>query len=258
MTPAPAPAPAPSNPRNRQRTGMPERPKQPSGMPAGKSGVSRALGYVVPPCLITCLLWVSSNNPIRVSQALLALVLLFVPWISFQRWEAAAENAAAVFCFDLGNVLAVLRASAVLGRYEFVIFGSRGPHISEAAITAVILMAVIGALAMLAGTFVGPMVVAMPKFSTDSPLTTKKWLYIDCILIARILGTSYLSRGGDARQVVYLLLEFIPLIAFALLFQKLLVRRATLYEKILLGVFLLVKTATGLASGWMGSVVGGC
>jgi len=69
-------------------------------------------------------------------------------------------------------------------------------------------------------------------------------------------GTRIEGMGGNARQVVLLLVDFVPLVAFVLLFQKFLAGCAVSHEKLLLAVFLVAKTASGLATGWLGAVVG--
>jgi hypothetical protein len=214
-----------------------------------------AFRYVVPPFLITAILWASSNNPVGLLPVSLALILLYVPWMSFLHWRQHRTYIVPLFALISGIYWLYFGVALFWGEHRFLLYGSKGGHISDSVVTAVILMAVVGMLAMLAGTRTGELFVSIPKFSVGSPTTTGQWLYIDLILVLRLAGTRLLGTGGGARQVIFLLVEFIPLIAFVLLFHKFLVGRATSYEKVLLALFLVVKAATGLAAGWLGSVV---
>lgn len=220
-----------------------------------KSYPFRPLWYALPPCILTGLLWLSSTHAVNSTQVGLALLLAIVPWIAFLRWRQNPKHLLPLFALISGMYWLYFGVAMFWGDTRFIIFGSKGSHIPESTITTVILMAVIGVFAMLAGTRVGSLTISIPTFTMGSPQTSAQWLYIDLIVLFPLVSIRFFSIGGDTRQAVILLLEFVPLVAFAMLFQKFLGGRATSYEKVLLVAFLLLKSATGLASGSMGSVV---
>lgn len=222
----------------------------------GKKHTFQPLWYVVPPCIITGLLWLSSTNAVNTTQTCLAMVLAIVPWIAFLRWRQNPKHLLPLFALISAMYWLYFGVAMFWGDTRFIIFGSKGSYIPESTITTVTLMAVVGVFAMLAGERVASAAISIPTFHMGSPKTSAQWLYIDLIVLFPLVSRRFVSSGGgDTRQVVILFLEFVPLVAFALLFQKYLGGRATSYEKVLLVAFLVLKSATGLASGSMGSVV---
>src|SRR6185369_4424151 len=198
----------------------------------------RPLWYGLPPCILTGLLWLSSTHAVNSTQVGLAMLLAIVPWIAFLQWRQNPKHLLPLFALISGMYWLYFGVAMFWGDTRFIIFGSKGPHIPESTITTVILMTVIGVFAMLAGTRVGSLTISIPTFTMGSPQSSAQWLYIDLIVLFPLVSSRFVSIGGDTRQAVILFLEFVPLVAFAMLFQKFLVGRATLYEKVLLVAFL--------------------
>jgi hypothetical protein len=128
--------------------------------------------------------------------------------------------------------------------------------VSASAITSMMLMAVVGVAALFVGMRMATAGISVPAFFTDYRATRSQRAYIELILVLGVLGTRFQGVGGASRQIVLVLLDFVPLVAFVLMFQDFLAGRSTPLEKFLIALFLLVKTANGLAAGWLGSVVG--
>jgi hypothetical protein len=211
--------------------------------------------YLLPPCVITALLWASSSNPVSLTEAGLSLTLLYIPWISFLRWKETRKCQVPLFAMISGMYWLYFGLALFWGDLLYTQFGRRPQPMSEASITTIMVMVVVGVAAMLAGKRLTESSVSPPTFSLATSLTTSQWLYVEILVVAGLLGDRLQGTGGDLRQVVLLVLTFAPLVAFVLLMQKFLTGRANYHEQALLAIYLLVKTFTGLASGWLGSVV---
>src|SRR5438128_2085020 len=57
---------------------------------------------LLPPCLVTGLLWITSNNTASLREILLAIALLFIPWISFLRWRRERDYDLPLFALISG------------------------------------------------------------------------------------------------------------------------------------------------------------
>jgi hypothetical protein len=64
------------------------------------------------------------------------------------------------------------------------------------------------------------------------------------------------GAGGDFRQELAIVLSFVPLVAFLILWDATLRRKATSADKALVTVFLAASVLAGLSNGWLGSCVG--
>jgi hypothetical protein len=64
------------------------------------------------------------------------------------------------------------------------------------------------------------------------------------------------GSGGDFRQVIAIVLSFVPLVAFLILWDAALRGNATSADKVLVVIFLVASVVGGLASGWLASSVG--
>ena len=52
---------------------------------------------LLPPLTFTCLLWMTSINPVNLWQLALCVALLVIPWSSYVRWQRQNDNELPVF-----------------------------------------------------------------------------------------------------------------------------------------------------------------
>ncbi len=210
--------------------------------------------HLLPPLAVTAFLWLTSTNSLTTIQIVIALSMLVIPWIAFARWRQTKEHQLPLIAMVTAMYWIYFGVGLFWGELAWQ---GRGAVTPQPVVTTVMVMALLGVVSMLLGFKAGSAIIRIRPSSMGDPRTNFHWLYIDSILVVRILATRYLQAGvgGEIHQIMIVLAEALPLVAFILLFQKYLDGGASGYEKLLLMVFLGAKILTGLASGWMGGVV---
>jgi hypothetical protein len=130
-------------------------------------------------------------------------------------------------------------------------------EVSDEAITWALGLAVIGVSALWLGMRVGLGKYVVPRKLPDLKPQISSTHYLRFLLVGGTLLGSYDSVpylvGEGGRQVVTIIVSIVPLLAFSILFQKLLKGKAELIDKALVLGFLGSRLVTGLSSGWLGS-----
>jgi hypothetical protein len=211
---------------------------------------------VLPPLTFTCLLWMTSINPVNLWQLALCVALLVIPWSSYLRWQREMDDELPVFSmlslmYWLYYAVALFWGDLTIRMARFVFGHESSPKFLSLALV----MCLLGIAALWVGmkSRIGRRIVP----STTPYLNEKRGQrnYLRAVLVASALlgvfepSTYVLGEGG--RQLISIALSFIPLLAFTVMFRLYLRREATQLDKLLVFGFLMVRLVVGLSSGWL-------
>jgi hypothetical protein len=223
--------------------------------------------YTAVPLLVTAFAWVTGTDRVNLVQAILSFLLLQIAWGSWQSWKAKPTSEKDFPTFTLV-------ASMFWLAYGLPLFWSvedtwrfAGGFVSPDAIMRAQLLALLGIASLYFGMRlgVGRRLRTTPTLdlrdSTASPKYVMAAMLFGVLLrYVPILGG---MLGGGFRQVFMILQNALPLVAFAILLRRSLMRWVPLYERALLVAFVLGTVLFGLATGWVGTgatiiMVAGC
>jgi hypothetical protein len=182
-------------------------------------------------------------------QAALAFSSIAMPCFSYADWRRTRRTHIPLF--------AVLAAAHTL----FYCVGVFWTNILSGAetwlATAVLLMANLGVCGLMIGMRVGASGAALRAHLPDVPANVHNWWLIRAIAASQV-AVPFLpvGTGGDFRQVVAIVISFIPVVAFLILWDATLRGRGTGIDKALVALFLASSVLAGLATGWLGGCVG--
>ena len=225
------------------------------GLPSQVVAAFRRVGL---PVLVTALLWLTSRNSITVGQAITALALLFIPWLSYLHWCQRKNDYLPVFgmisfMYWVYYALALFWGDLTIQMARSA-FGREAP---PEQLTNALLMSLLGVSCLWLGMKTGIGRIFTPRRLTELVLDGSRRDYLRGVLIVSALlsmaepSTYLLGPGG--RQFIVLSISFIPLLSFAMLFRVYMRGEASRFDKALIFGFLLVRLVVGLSSGWLGS-----
>jgi hypothetical protein len=214
--------------------------------------------YWLPPSLLSFAFYLLSPNDISRVQWLLAFLLLQIPWVAYLNWKKRAEDKLPVFAI-IAFMYWIFYALALF-------WGARTPSgvatpnekdVTDEAITWALVMAVTGISAMWLGIKLGVGKYFVPKKVPELKPGQTSRLYLRLLLLGGTLlnlydSTPYLA-GEGGRQALAIITSIVPLLAFCILFQKLLRGELELTDKLFVLGFLAFRLLIGLSSGWLGS-----
>lgn len=216
----------------------------------------RPLATWLPPLAVTTVQWLSTKNHVTPFHALLACLLLWMPWFSYCRWQ------------DRGGPVAPL--FAVVAMAHWLSFGSLlfwGPPpadpiyqipFSEATLSGVLGMAVLGMFSLRAGMKVPLRLVrveALPDLMASPKTAGYLHLVLGVCAVAALINDSTVSALGGLRSVVEIFRSTLPHTVFAILMWKYLKGKATPRDKAALLGYAVLRAVLGVASGWLGSAI---
>jgi hypothetical protein len=212
---------------------------------------------VFPPLGLSVALYYLSLNEISVLQFVLAVILLFIPWTYYLKWKERLEIGLPIFAIISFMYWIYYALSLFLGPRTISGIASGDLDVVDSTITTALEMAVVAMVALYAGRRSGLSHRFIPKrlpFLSPGKSTVH---YIRAVLlITGLLGLSEqlaLTAGGEARQVITIVVTLLPIVSFCLLFRAHLRGESTTFDKLLLTGFLILRFVIGLASGWLGS-----
>lgn len=231
------------------------------GRPTGARVLNPSTSQVSPgqalflPTLVTVLCWYLSPNDITPVQAILAFLLLMIPWSAFLSWRQEKRRD-----FPLFAMLALMHWIYFA---QPLFFGDRrvtgfASEVPEELITMTLAMALLGVVCLGLGmrTRIGLFNVEKLPDLTDSPLS---WQYLRVVMIAGILvglrGANPYALGDGGRQIIILLQTAVPSTVFAFFFRKHVLGTAQPIDRALVYLFLASRIVVGLSSGWLGTLV---
>jgi hypothetical protein len=217
--------------------------------------------YWLPPAVVTAAFYLLSPNEILWLQLLFAYLLLVIPWVAYLNWKKESDDKLPVFA---------LIAFMYWVYYALALFwGARTPsgvatpnekYLSEGTITWSLGFAITGVSAMWFGMKVRLGKYLVPRKVPELKSGTRARHYVQLALIGGALlslydNTPYLA-GEGGRQVMSMVITIVPMLAFCILFQKLLKGDAEPIDQVLVVGFLALRFVSGLSSGWLGSFAG--
>lgn len=208
----------------------------------------------LPPTLSTLILWVTSENESSAIAVICALILLILPWYSYQQWRKSSE----------GLPLFAIISFIYWLYYAFPLFwGDRtvlqadiDKTATEDGITQAMLMVVAGVLSLKIGMLSKLSKRLRPSHLPTIELKPSRLHYLRAVLgvgiVTNLFETSPYLFGEGGRQVILTFITIIPMIPFAILFREYMRGNSSRWDKYLIAAFLLVRIVVGIASGWLG------
>ncbi len=226
---------------------------------ASVGGEQLSLLWLIGPFLVTAFLWITSPHPIIPIQVVLVYALFTIAALAYAKWQSSRPYQLPVFA-----IIALMHA-LFFGVYVF--WGGResmssgGSEVQDSSITATLAMAILGVVGMLLGMRLRLSARWRRAWRLpDVSWSPRRWWLIRAYVLfgiaATLAGSPSYILGEGWRQPLGALFEFIPTVAFLLLWQVWLEGRATSPDKVLIGVFLVVRFFGGIATGWVGAGVG--
>ena len=223
-----------------------------------KGKLATVLYSLWPSLGITSLLFITSRNSIGWLDLSAAFLILLFAWNSYLQWRAQRKQELPIFAMVAFVYWLYYAVQLFWG--EFVVsvtFSALGRPVVPEKITEAMLMTLFGVACVWLGmrTRIGQFLI--PKNIPALSINPGRWHYIRGVLVigslASIIEPSFTFLGVGARQPVTILLSTVPLLAFTILFRRLLQGIARPIDKILVLAFLLTRSVAGLSSGWLGS-----
>jgi hypothetical protein len=233
------------------------REKPPHASTAAHIELPTLIWYLIPPCLVTTFLTLTSTYTVDLVEMLSAFLLLFIPWVGFLRWRQAST--AVVPLFPLITFMYWLFYALPLfwGDRDDLGAGSRRFHLSDQAATDSMMLAGLGVLAIWCGIKVGIGRKWAPGTPPEIRAGKRSIAYVRTLLVIGVVlsvdsGLAY-ALGEEGRQIITALQKDVPMFAFAFLFQRYLQGTALKVDKYFLLGYLVISFFIGISSGWLGS-----
>ena len=235
-----------------QRTRVAERAKG-----AFERGFAQASRYITPPVIVTLIIWATGTRRATLLQTVLAYLLLQFAWGYWVHWKQKPDGEKD---FPLFTVIAAMYWLA----YGLPIFWNlrdawtlRSPRpLTEAGVARALTLALVA----LASLFVGMHLGIFRRLRRARTLDLRdaafspKYLAV-VMLLGPFLGSSSMVYvfGSGYRQLMIILRSTVPLVAFAILLRRRLMRPVPTFESAGLIIFGGLTIGLGLASGWIGA-----
>lgn len=225
---------------------------------SGKISLYRAASFLFPPIAVTVILYLLTPNGVTTVQATLAFTLLQYSWFGYLRWKRQPEVKLPILVvislmywiyYSLALFLGARTVSGVDTAHERLV--------SEDSITWSLALANVGVAAMAIGMALGHSR-SVPKLSLpqlkDGPgsiLYIRLWVVLGVVLaVPENLPYAF---GEGSRQLMTIIISLVPVLAFALLFRRVVRREGTPLDLVLVLGFLCFRFIFGLSSGWLGA-----
>jgi len=210
------------------------------------------------PLIVTSMLYLVRLNDVTAVQFLLALALLLLPWHHYREWRRGGRAALPVFAMLAFMYWLYYAVPLFLEEHVFpTIYEPVGHEFTPDLITLALLMTLVGVCSLWLGMRLGIAKLIVPRAKLFLELTPSKLNYVRAVLVlGSVLSlwdtpTQLFGEGG--RQLVGIVVSFVPLLAFAILFRNFVGGQSNIFDKVLIFGFLAVRLIGGLSSGWLGA-----
>ncbi len=214
--------------------------------------------HSLPPILISLIFYSLSPNEISRIQLALAFLLLQMPWSAYLNWKKRSDDKIPVFALISGMYWIYYALSLFWGaRTPSGVESPFEKDVPDEAITWALTMAVMGVSAIWLGMRTRLGTYLVPNKLPGLKPGAGSVHYLRLLMVAGTLlslseGVPYLA-GEGGRQALIILISLVPILAFAILFRKVLSGEAAQIDKLLVVGFLTLRLVIGLSSGWLGS-----
>ncbi len=209
------------------------------------------------PLVATSLLYLVRLNDVSLTQFLIALALLFLPWHDYRKWRRETRSSLPIFAMLAFMYWLYYAIPLFLEDHVFsTVYEPVGHELTSESITLGLLMVLLGVCALWLGMRLRVARLLVPRVQLSLELTKPKLNYVRAVLVVGSLlslsETPSQLAGEGGRQLVGIMVTVIPILAFAILFRNFLRGQSNLWDKLLVLGFVLVRLTAGLASGWLG------
>ncbi|HKB65424.1 MAG TPA: hypothetical protein VKC61_06170 [Pyrinomonadaceae bacterium] len=209
------------------------------------------------PLFVTILLYLWRLNEVTPLQLLIAFLLLLLPWQDYRGWRRGGKPALPVFAVLAFMYWLYYVVPFFLEDHVFAtIYEPMGHELTSDTITLALLMALIGVCALWLGMRLGSARFVVPRVRLSLELKNSKLHYVRAVLIVGSLlslsDTPVRLVGEGSRQLVGIMVSFVPILAFAILFRTHIRKQSTFFDRVLVFGFLGIRLVGGLSSGWLG------
>lgn len=214
--------------------------------------------HSLPPILITLIFYFLSPNEISRIQLALAYVLLQVSWSAYLHWKEGSDDKIPVFAlisvmYWVYYALSLFWGTRTTSGVETLI----EKNVPDEAITWSLALAVTGVFAIWLGMRSRLGMYLVPKKLPELKPGQGSIHYLRLLMVIGTLLSLYEGvanlAGGGGRQALTILSSLVPILAFAILFRKVLSGEARQVDKLLVVGFLALRLVIGLSSGWLGA-----
>ena len=199
---------------------------------------------------LTALLLATARHEWTHLQGALAFGSIAPPCFAYASWRRTRHSQIPLF--------AVLAAAHTVFYCLSVFWTDLLVESSPNTATAVLAWVNLGVLGLFIGMQIGNSGVLVQRISMpDVPEDIREWGPIRAIAACQMFVPFLpVGTGGDFRQVVAIVLSFIPVVAFLILWDAVLRGKGTAVDRALVVLFLACSIFAGLVTGWLGGCVG--
>jgi hypothetical protein len=198
----------------------------------------------------------TSRNPVGWVEFIAAFLLLLIAWWSYSDWRAKRQKNLPFFAMIAFMYWLFYGVQLFWG--ELIVAVNYLPkQLDPDRIRDAMIMALVGVCCIWLGARTRFARALLPKSGREVTFKPTRLNYVRGVLVvgtlANALQPSFSFLGEAIRQPVAILLTTVPLLAFAVLFRRVLRGEGQPVDKALIAAFLIVRTIAGLSSGWLGS-----
>jgi len=210
------------------------------------------------PLLVTAFFAFTSSYDVSIEQAVCAFLLCWMPWAAYRNWLRSDRDKIPLFA--LLAALFWLAYSVPLFWAKHVVTGVFGSRVlTEDAITESLDLAILGVVCLWLGMRAAAYFHWLPNVRKDVSNSPNRLNYLRAIFVFGTLVKVFVpitAFGPGARQIVSSFENIVTVVGFAIFFRYYLRGRILQFDKLLIYVYVMVSVVVGIASGWLGSIVG--
>lgn len=233
---------------------------RPQGNTRTRDDAAQLLNYLTFPVLVTAFAWLTGTGAATLLQTVLSFMLLQIAWASWVSWKAKPR---AEKDFPLFAIIAAMFWLA----YGLPLFWNReeswrigGSFASSEGVIRAQVLALLGIVSLYIGMHlgVGRRLRTVPTLDLRDTSTSPKYVMAAMLFAVALRYIPALGGmlGSSFRQVFAILRNTLPLVAYAILLRRSLMRWVPFYERALLVLFVIGTFLLGMASGWLGAGAG--
>ena len=225
---------------------------------ANKATAPPVLLYAGVPLSITAALWATRLYDATLPQVIAAFILCWIPWAAYREWARGTRDRIPLFAL-IGAVYWLAYAVPLFWLRHDISLVTGRHQLSVNAMTQSLYLCVFGVVALGIGMAGGGRLRLLESFRLDIHRNPARWDYLRCVLLLAVLlkiAVPISTLGGGGRQLLAVVENIVPSVAFAILLRYYLRGMAIPVDKILLAGYAGIALLAGISSGWLGSFVG--
>lgn len=210
------------------------------------------------PLVITAFFDYTSSYDISLAQAVAAFLLCWMPWAAYRKWLRGERQKIPLFAFLAAMFWLAYAVPLFWSKHELnTYFGRR--ILTEEAITESLYLAVVSVVCVWLGMKAAANLHWLPRIGADVSDSPNRWNYLRLVFIIGTLVKIVVpitAFGAGGRQIVSNFENTVSVVSFAIFARYYLRGKLGEFDKLLIFGYILIALVLGVASGWLGSVVG--